>query len=208
MARPKNICRIPDCGKFCHGLGYCNKHYQRLVEHGDPLYVKILHREGTAEERFWMQVDMDGPIPSHRPNLGPCWLWTGNCKNRGYGVFGKTTSHAWAYEHFVKAVPDGLTLDHICHNENPECGGGQTCIHRRCCNPSHLEVTTHLENSLRSPTSMISINRAKTHCPRNHPYDAENTYINRKGSRTCRECTREAVRKYRQRKRDEKYVVA
>ena len=26
-------------------------------------------------ERFWSKVDKNGPIPSHRPELGPCWIW-------------------------------------------------------------------------------------------------------------------------------------
>lgn len=36
--------------------------------------------------------------------------------------------------------------------------------------------------------------RAKTHCPQGHPYDAENTRISKRG-RICRACTREASRR-------------
>ncbi|MBU6428993.1 MAG: hypothetical protein KGR26_08285, partial [Cyanobacteria bacterium REEB65] len=32
----------------------------------------------TVIQDFWAQVDKDGPIPSHRPDLGPCWIWTRN----------------------------------------------------------------------------------------------------------------------------------
>lgn len=30
-----------------------------------------------AADRFWAKVVKAGPIPEHRPELGPCWLWTG-----------------------------------------------------------------------------------------------------------------------------------
>jgi hypothetical protein len=29
----------------------------------------------TLEERFWEKVDKNGPVPAHRPELGPCWVW-------------------------------------------------------------------------------------------------------------------------------------
>lgn len=36
-----------------------------------------------------------------------------------------------------------------------------------------------------------------THCPKNHLYDEENTYINPKGFKICRTCRREAQRRNR-----------
>ena len=33
----------------------------------------------------------------------------------------------------------------------------------------------------------------KTHCPQNHPYDEENTYVDRRGARHCRTCRRERM---------------
>ena len=44
--------------------------------------------------------------------------------------------------------------------------------------------------------------RAKTHCPRGHPYDAENTYRRANGHRCCRECERERCRKRNARLRE------
>lgn len=32
------------------------------------------------------------------------------------------------------------------------------------------------------------INASKTHCPRLHPYDKANTYVNPAGKRQCRRC--------------------
>lgn len=38
----------------------------------------------------------------------------------------------------------------------------------------------------------VVVNRNKTHCPRDHEYTPENTYIQPNGSRYCRTCRREA----------------
>lgn len=42
-------------------------------------------RNPPLEERFWAKVNKDGPIPEHRPELGPCWVWTGSL-SRGYPI--------------------------------------------------------------------------------------------------------------------------
>ena len=39
--------------------------------------------------------------------------------------------------------------------------------------------------------------RSKTHCPKGHPYDEENTRVAADGSRSCRTCNRESQRAYR-----------
>ena len=36
--------------------------------------------------RFWPQVEPDGPVPPHAPELGPSWVWTGARNEWGYGV--------------------------------------------------------------------------------------------------------------------------
>ena len=41
------------------------------------------------------------------------------------------------------------------------------------------------------------INLAKTHCPKGHVYSGENLYTTPDGRRVCRECNREAKRRYR-----------
>jgi hypothetical protein len=37
--------------------------------------------------RFRRWINLDGPLPAHRPELGPCWLWTGAIRKDGYGAF-------------------------------------------------------------------------------------------------------------------------
>ncbi len=36
------ICKIEGCGKKHYGLGYCEKHYDRFIKHGDPNIVKCI----------------------------------------------------------------------------------------------------------------------------------------------------------------------
>lgn len=96
---------------------------------------------------------------SFRRNVAPgpdgCWLWIKSCNRDGYGwaSFQNHTheAHRLAYTLVCGPVPEGLVLDHTCHNADTSCAGGRTCIHRRCVNPAHLEPVTPLENLLRSP---------------------------------------------------------
>lgn len=77
---------------------------------------------------------------SPEPNTG-CWLWMGATQSRGYGHLRvcdrDTLAHRFSYEHYVGAIPDGLTIDHLC------------CV-SVCVNPAHLEPVTREENIRRS----------------------------------------------------------
>ena len=133
--------------------------------------------------RFWSKVNKAGPVGTHRPDLGPCWVWEAGKCGGGYGVFMLNQkcwrSHILAYRWLVSEVPPPLVLDHLCRN-------------RACVNPSHLEPKTRRDNAL-APGSLIFENgvheRAKTCCPRGHEYSPSNTRVFR-GSRYCRECTK------------------
>ena len=121
----------------------------------------------------------------YRIDTSGCWVWIGAIRSDGYGVLrhnGKTVrAHRFLYEQIRGAIPAGLDLDHLCRN-------------RACCNPYHLEAVDRATN-LRRGETITAKNLAKTHCPRGHAYDDENTavYKTRNGTlgRWCRQCARE-----------------
>ena len=132
-----------------------------------------------------------------RTEPGPdgCVLYTDCLTSNGYGQISvngtQMLAHRAIYELTVGPIPDGMELDHTCHNQDPSCMGGDTCVHRRCINVEHLEPVTGAENTRRGKS--WAINGTKTHCPQGHPYDAENTHV-WNGRRYCRACNR-AIKK-------------
>uniref|UniRef100_UPI003F4909FF HNH endonuclease signature motif containing protein n=1 Tax=Streptosporangium sp. CA-235898 TaxID=3240073 RepID=UPI003F4909FF len=133
-----------------------------------------------AGVRWLANVDMAGPVPAHDPDMGPCWLWTGEKTEQGYGVItidGKKVGVArWVYERAHGPLPDGYEPDHTCHDPTV-CPPGPKCPHRACCNLAHLEGVTHRENVLRSgaPTA---INAAKEECVHGHPLTDDPIRVN------------------------------
>jgi hypothetical protein len=121
------------------------------------------------------------------------WEWTDTPNAQGYGVLNvdgvPEYAHVLAYELFIGPIPEGLVIDHVCHNQDATCEGGPTCRHRRCENPWHMQVVPLAENVRRGRGGIN--NRRKTHCPADHPYDDANTYISPKGRRECRTCRSE-----------------
>ncbi len=138
-----------------------------------------------AYMRLDLQTDRNGPVPSHRPELGRCWLWTGSLTN-GYGYVrvGKRKVQAYRinYERWIGPIPPGAILDHLCRV-------------RACVRPDHCDPTTYRENTVRSPIHTAMAKAARDTCPEGHPFDEANTYIQpRTGWRLCRTCQREKRR--------------
>jgi hypothetical protein len=143
----------------------------------------------SPEERFWAKVDKNGPVPAHRPELGPCWLWktTHGGRHVTFRVEGRQV-HAYRYAHelLVGPVPEGLVPDHLCRV--------RACVKPIADEdgPAHLELVTNRENVLRGEGPSAR-NARKTHCKRGHPFDTANTHVDPRGGRTCRACKRQAV---------------
>jgi hypothetical protein len=82
------------------------------------------------EKNFWAKVD----------KTETCWNWTAFI-DQGYGVFGVRVegkpvprrAHRISYTLAHGPIPEGLMVDHICHN-------------LRCVNPDHLRLATNKEN--------------------------------------------------------------
>ena len=64
-----------------------------------------------------------------------------------------------------------------------------------------LSVTCK-ENLLRG-IGFNAKNVAKTHCPKGHPYNEENTYTKPNGSRDCRICRCEARKRFTNKQKEE-----
>ncbi len=141
----------------------------------DTVTGKFVEGRIPASERFWPKVNKAGPTPSERPDLGPCWLWTGATYPAGYGQFSIAPSKPTYAHRFAFGATKGQVIDHLCRN-------------RLCVNPVHMEAVTHKINILRG-VGASARNAKVTHCPKGHPYDEVNTYHYR-GQRQCRACQR------------------
>lgn len=136
-------------------------------------------------ERFWPKVDKRGP--------DECWPWKAVKNNMGYGQTSAggrhLLAHRVAYELLVGPIPEGLVIDHV---------RARGCTRTDCVNPAHLEPVTYQVNSQRGETGKArgAQMRARTHCPKGHPYDGLNTYHRSSGARGCRVCRAACVRAY------------
>ncbi len=125
-------CTIDGCDKPIHARGWCNMHYKRWREHGDPLGGNA--RYSTPEEAFEARTQWE-------PNSG-CLIWTGYTDIEGYGTIyanGKMQLlHRFAWEQSNGPIPEG---------EGPH---GTCVLHRcdnpPCCNVDHLFLGTNQDN--------------------------------------------------------------
>ena len=124
----------------------------------------------TIDERFWSMVMMPTVEDS-------CWLWCGAQDGGGYGQFSsgarRLKAHRWSYERFVREIPFGLVIDHLCRVRN-------------CVNPDHLEAIPHIANVRRGTLGATTKARhvLVTHCPLGHAYTPYNTLIDKQTSAT------------------------
>jgi hypothetical protein len=87
--------------------------------------------------RFRAKIDLDGPEHPHRPELGPCHVWTAGKDTHGYGQFrlrGKNQRvHRVAF--------------YLAHGRWPEPCGLHSCDRRWCCNERHIFEGTNADNN-------------------------------------------------------------
>ena len=194
-------CMIEGCDDKAGDSGLCGFHRSRRRRYGDPLggprYRR--RRDATVEEKFWANINKNGPVPAHRPELSSCWVWMLGHYANGYGiVYGsgegdahtQYRTHRVAYELCVGPIPEGLEIDHLCLNHG-------------CCNPDHLEAVTHAENGQRAWDTGCQPERLPlTHCRRGHEMTPENSYFRKDCLRgECRECRKMAGERHRLRRK-------
>ena len=151
------------------------------------------HPEEDPKTLFWMKVDKNGPVRDYALHLGPCWLWMaytidGYGRFDSHGAYPSVLAHRIAYELMVGLIPDGLTLDHLCHTMHPGCFDGPDCPHRRCINPAHLEPVPLVVNTNRGFGAGVVTARTMV-CQRGHDLmDPANLKPASNGGLRCRVC--------------------
>jgi hypothetical protein len=119
------VCSIEGCGRMHLARGYCQNHYMQLRRAKSQLVAPV-QRE-TPQEYIKNRVE----LADH-----DCWEWRLS-RYKGYGKTGVNgrgrQAHIVSYEAFVGPVPEGMQINHKCHN-------------RACCNPEHLYAGTQKQN--------------------------------------------------------------
>jgi hypothetical protein len=163
------ICSTPSCDRevVYTTKRLCKRCYKRTT------YKRVKTSPfDSAVARFERRVE---------PSLTGCWTWTGEQSSRPSGSYGlinlpgrrREYAHRWSYGYHRAEIPEGLEIDHLCHNT-------------LCVNPWHLEPVTRQVNAARTRGAL------KTHCKRGHEFTPENTKVLTygNGKRECRTCAR------------------
>lgn len=119
-----------------------------------------------------------------------CWVWNRSVNNYGYGIIWRTKS--------AHRVALALKLGR-------ELGRGEvarhTCDNPPCVRPDHLVPGSQSQNIVDSVDRNRHHLARRTHCDKGHPLSGENLIMRTGGARRCRECMRDAHRRYYWRKK-------
>lgn len=75
----EQICAVEGCSRGRQSRDWCNMHYLRWRNNGDPVVTRKPGRKPkTDAERFWPKVSKVD---------GGCWLWAASVDAGGYGRF-------------------------------------------------------------------------------------------------------------------------
>ena len=128
------------------------------------------HKKQDLAERFWSKVNCNSD--------DQCWEWKASKSLSGYGYITINRKH-WmahrlAYELEVGEIPKDKELHHKCQNTS-------------CVNPYHLTALSMVSHNLLG-NSFSAVNARKKNCIHGHPFNQDNTYVDKEGQRHCREC--------------------
>lgn len=120
---------------------------------------------------------------------GCCLRYEGYRLPGGYGMRWDPQSqqmiymHRWTWEQANGPIPDGMVIMHLCDQPS-------------CYRLEHLRLGTYAENT----ADAVAKGRMGVRLPPDGPCRSGHIghwFIDARGSRSCRECGRDAVRRYR-----------
>lgn len=204
------LCSIRDCHRARSVRGFCDVHYKRFRQNGDPLkqtcgcgcrelvnipasHQGIIYIPGhgvakgiprSPEEKLSAGLKPQ-PVSDRGVKLhglvDDCQIWTGPKITQGYG---KLYLQIPGVKRTGKSVLAHRLAYELAHGQGSADGLtiDHLCGVRTCCNPNHLEAVTNSENLTRAGAVVEE-------CPYGHPYDEANTNWSRAGHRLCRQCS-------------------
>jgi len=108
-----------------------------------PLSLDPQFFSPTFVDRFWKKVNKHGPVPPHRPELGPCWLWTGATNKHGQG----SIQRGIGSQSLILAARASWIIHYGVIPEDTPCVLHH-CDVPRCIRPTHLWLGTKKQNSM------------------------------------------------------------
>ena len=143
MSTINRTCDFEGCGRGHYARGWCKSHYAQWTRRGEKASALTPLRAIAYSPAESLRV--------HSNPEGGCLTWAGSRNGAGYGqmtVAGTPRlAHRVAWEQANGEIPDGMWVDHSCHN-------------RACVLPAHLRLATPAQNGA---------NRGRPTASRTHP---------------------------------------
>lgn len=214
-------CSVDGCDDPQRCKGFCNRHYKRWRQDGDPgepeprrqRRDKICTIDGCEQAhhaRGWCRKHLQRWQTHGDPNTvkvihghdeerfwrqvektPSCWIWTGAKDWDGYGVSRVNGRVGRAHRESLAWEIGPLPA---VNEKGKRLVVDHLCHNPACVNPDHLELVTDRVNVVERGSGPTAVNARKTHCKRGHPLTEDNAYVSN-GMRSCVECRRNRSRK-------------
>lgn len=191
----RSPCIVLGCDRDVVARDMCLMHYKRsrTAARQEPQ----IYRGAFAED---LKI---GALPNHRPDLGPCWEWSGARNEAGYGVLSKTMFGTRLVHRVALVLANGKLLsgDVMHHCDNPPCA-----------RPSHLQEATHQENMSDAAAKgrAFAPRAGQTKCKHGHELNEHTTTKYRRPDgyteTRCTECRRSFNKKQAARRKQERHA--
>lgn len=180
-----------------------------------------MRQTATEQDRFWSKVDRSGECWLWTAGTNRDGYGAFRRANRGKMV----KAHRYAFAEAHGEIPEGTELDHLCrvrrcvnpthlepvaHAENMRRARSEVCSlghvkelmpsGRWRCRRCDYDRSNAWAKEQRAAAGALTEGsgahqKRRTECPYGHAYTEENTYRDKKGSRSCLTCRRERSRR-------------